>query len=52
MARKIQIFRGRAAVPVFRSDPPHIDSMFIACLIGAIISLFVAAFLKETLSRE
>jgi sugar phosphate permease len=28
------------------------QNMFLACLIGAIISLFVAAFLKETLSRE
>ena len=28
------------------------QNMFLACLIGAFISLFVAAFVKETLSRE
>lgn len=28
------------------------QNMFLACLIGAFISLFVTAFLKETLSRE
>lgn len=28
------------------------QNMFLACLIGAFISLFVAVFLKETLSRE
>ncbi|UCG08157.1 MAG: hypothetical protein JSV83_05800, partial [Desulfobacterales bacterium] len=28
------------------------QNMFLACLIGASISLFVAIFLKETLSRE
>ena len=28
------------------------QNMFLSCLIGAFISLFVAAFLKETLSRE
>lgn len=28
------------------------QNMFLACLIGAFISLFVAAFSKETLSRE
>ena len=28
------------------------QNMFLSCLIGAFISLFVAAFVKETLSRE